>query len=367
MQFRLRLALHASDTPMIAFVMRLRRLWLAALLILLAAVGARAQAPEFSYWERTPLPQQGLATYYNPGVMEQVLGYRLAAGDIDPCPECVGQVALLRAGDIGRRVWLQPPGGDPVGPFLVVDCARRQDVQPLLDRNWVVDVSFEVGQYWGMLRPLDGVIVFEDPADLVPGRAVNRIPTPFAVAPADVVISPPTAMPPAPVIQGAPTPWPTRMPAPLAPQPGLPAASPERAPTTVAPTPTAIWPPPLTPIITTPTPMVTPESVDGDGAAAHPTATPRPTEVALGRAGGELLTSLDGLTPGESGTATPGTSHDPAATDFPAATARPTLARTPRPNLTPILPLPASPMPTPTSTPDGLFGRILRGLLDLVH
>ncbi len=148
----------------------LRRYFLAALLVLVAAIGARAQAPEFSYWERTPLPQQGLATYYNPGLMDQVLDYRLNAGDIDPCPECVGTVALLRAGDIGRKVWLQPPGADPVGPFLVVDCARRQDVQPLLDRNWVVDVSFEVGQYWGMNRPLDGVIVFEDPANAAPGR-----------------------------------------------------------------------------------------------------------------------------------------------------------------------------------------------------
>ena len=38
------------------------------------------------------------------------------------CPECVGTVALLRAGDIGRKVWLQPPGGEKVGPFLVIDC-----------------------------------------------------------------------------------------------------------------------------------------------------------------------------------------------------------------------------------------------------
>jgi hypothetical protein len=354
---------------MTILLVRLRRYLLAALLVLLAAIGARAQAPEFSYWERTPLPQQGLATYYNPGVMERVLDNRLAANDIDACPDCVGTVALLRAGDIGRKVWLQPPGGDPVGPFLVIDCARRTDVQPLLDRNWVVDVSFEVGQYWGMNRPLDGVIVFEDPADTAPGRQVNRIPTPFAVAPEDVVISAPTATPPAPVVQAIPTAWPTRMPVPLVPQP-LAGAAPELPTATrVPPTPTAIWPPPLTPIITTPTPIAPAVSPGGgaERAGASPTPSPTPTEVAIGRAGGELLAHLD-ATPEPMDLAAPGAAlpdATPAAT-MPAPTARPTLARTPRPNLTPILPLLAMPTATPTLDASPI-NRLLRELLDLVR
>lgn len=348
---------------MTKFVLRSRRYWLAALLVLLAAVTARAQAPEFSYWERTPLPQQGLATYYNPGIMEQVLSYRLAARDIDPCPECVGTVALLRAGDIGRRVWLQPPDGDPVGPFLVVDCARREDVPPLLDRNWVVDVSYEVGQYWGMNRPLDDVIVFEDPADLVPGRTVNRIPTPFVVAPADVVISPPTPTPAGPVLpETAPTPWPTRMPVPLVPLPDLELSS-EPTATPLLPTPTAIWPPPKTPIVTTPTPVLPlpPEEVN----AAIP---PTPTEVALGRAGGDLLAGNSALATPGAGTATPTAAVDGPYATRAVPTARPTLARTPRVNLTPILPVSSTPTPTPTPAPDpGLLDRILQGLLGLVR
>jgi hypothetical protein len=348
---------------------RYRRYLLAALLVMLAVVGARAQAPEFSYWERTPLPQQGLATYYDPGVMEQVLGYRLVAQDIDPCLDCVGMVALLRAGDIGRKVWLQPPGGDPVGPFLVVDCARRQDVQPLLDRNWVVDVSYEVGQYWGMNRPLDGVIVFEDPADLVPGRAVNRIPTPFIVEPGEVVISPPTATPFAPTIAIAPTAWPTRMPVPLVPISSFP-SEPQGQPTPTqgAPTLTANWPSPLTPIVTTPTPL---SSFGSPGEEAAPpagpaTPTPAATEVALGRAGGELLAVFYGMeTPAYAlPTADAPPEHGSRTPVIP--TARPTLVRTPRPNLTPILP--ESPSATPTPTPDpSLLDRILRGLIDLVR
>ena len=339
---------------------RFRRLFLAALFVLIAAVTTRAQAPEFGYWDPSPLPIQGLATYYNPGVMDYVQDYRLKAGDIDACPECVGAVALLRAGDIGRKVWLQPPGGDPVGPFLVVDCARRQDVLPLLQRNWAVDVSYEVGRYWGMNRPLDNVIVFEDPANAAPGGVTNRIPTPFAVAPGEVVISPPTATPAVVVPTGFPTAWPTRMPVPLAPGLGpLPATPAEPTATPVPPTPTAIWPPPLTPVITTPTPAATPAPAmpvmptPGDGFS--PLApTPSPTEVALGRAGGDLLAGVVEVAPDESASPQP----------FP--TARPTIARTPRPNLTPILPAAAT--PTPTATPDpGLLDRILRDLLHLVR
>ncbi len=80
------------------------------------------------YWEQTPLPQTGLATFYASGLMEYVQRYREAQAEITACPECVGSVALLRAGDIGRKVWLQPPIRRAGRPFLVVDCARRQDV-----------------------------------------------------------------------------------------------------------------------------------------------------------------------------------------------------------------------------------------------
>ncbi|MBK8050144.1 MAG: hypothetical protein IPK16_25395 [Anaerolineales bacterium] len=59
-----------------------------------------------TYWEQTPLPVSGVAMYYNPFVMDGVLRYRQNVGNIDSCPECVGYIALLRAGDINRRVWI---------------------------------------------------------------------------------------------------------------------------------------------------------------------------------------------------------------------------------------------------------------------
>ncbi|MCX6030634.1 MAG: hypothetical protein NT169_15210, partial [Chloroflexi bacterium] len=68
----------------------------------------RLQADDLfpGYWEQTPLPQTGLATFYAPGMMEYVETYRRDRGQLPECPECVGTVALLRAGDIGRKVWL---------------------------------------------------------------------------------------------------------------------------------------------------------------------------------------------------------------------------------------------------------------------
>lgn len=290
------------------------------------------------YWERTPLPQTGLATFYAAGLMEYVDGYRSGLNQLPDCPECVGRVALLRAGDIGRKVWLQPPGGQPVGPFLVVDCARRQDVAPLVARDWAVDVSYELGQLWGMTRPLAGVTVLEDPADASPVRRAFGVPTPFFVPPGQVVISAPTATPAQPIT--APTAWPTRLPV-------------ARFPVSVQPAPAAqpLMPPPLTPIVTTPTPLVTPPA---DGVTAEmtpqPTATAAP-DAAVGRPGAALLGAAPALVTPQTQPAWPA----------PTVTPRPP-ARTPRPNLTPILP--AS---TPVALqPDAPLARLWRSILGFI-
>jgi hypothetical protein len=235
------------------------------------------------YWERTPLPQTGLATFYAPGMMEHVLAVRAGHGQILRCDECVGTVALLRAGDIGRRVWLQPPGGEKVGPFLVIDCAQREDIPMLVGRNWVVDVSYELGQLWGMDRPLDGVTVLADPAtDGSSAMAgVAAPPTPFYVPPDRVVLSTPTPAPRISPTPWQPTPWPTRLPVALAPIGGASSVLPTPETPATPPRPT-----PLTPVVTTPTPRAPAET----GVAAVPTSqAPTPTEVAIGRPGAGLL------------------------------------------------------------------------------
>jgi hypothetical protein len=95
-----------------------------------------------------------------------VVAYREGIGQLTPCAECIGYVALLDAQYIGRKVWLQRPAQSVEGPFLVGDCGP-QDVagrQALLDRDWVVDVQYEIGVgRWDMHGPLAGVRVYFEP------------------------------------------------------------------------------------------------------------------------------------------------------------------------------------------------------------
>jgi hypothetical protein len=96
----------------------------------------------------------GSATFYAPGVMEDVYANRLAWGHVQPCAACVGMVALMDRDTIGQLVYLQRDGLDPEGPFLVVDCANAAHLAALRARNRVVEVDFETAQRWGMQGPI---------------------------------------------------------------------------------------------------------------------------------------------------------------------------------------------------------------------
>lgn len=228
------------------------------------------------YWERSPLPQMGTATYYARGMMEHVVEYRTRHGQLPHCDDCVGAVALLRAGDIGRKVWLQPPGGDLAGPFMVVDCARREDVPVLVDADWAVDVGYEVGQQWGMTGPMANVIVWPDPEDQGnPQQSVR----PY-IEPSDILITAPTptGLAPRPAL-------PTRLPAPRG-TPVVMAPSGQTSGSGQGPAQA-----PSAPVVTTPTPYggmsATPDpqtsAVDGTVSAGLD------GQIALGRPGLELL------------------------------------------------------------------------------
>lgn len=121
-----------------------------------------------SYYQPTPLPLRGLAMYYNPGVMDTVLANQLGWGDVTECDECIGRVALLREGDMDRRVWLQRPGHPVEGPFWVIDQAARHHVPGLVRRNWAVDVDYETAQRWEMRGPIPIVVLAE------PEQAVDK-------------------------------------------------------------------------------------------------------------------------------------------------------------------------------------------------
>ncbi|MBO9393293.1 hypothetical protein, partial [Caldilinea sp.] len=118
------------------------------------------------YSEPTPLPITGLAMYYAPQVMDRVELYRERVNQIEVCEECIGRVALLRAGDLGRLVWIQVGDGIVEGPFQVLDVAARHHIPDLLRRNWVVDVDYETARRWGMRGPIE-VTVFAEPPEKV--------------------------------------------------------------------------------------------------------------------------------------------------------------------------------------------------------
>ncbi|HRJ40579.1 MAG: hypothetical protein KJZ86_02255 [Caldilineaceae bacterium] len=107
-----------------------------------------------SYWAASILPAQGLAMYYNPGVFQRVLDFRYAHNHISQCAECIGYVALLRAGDMDRRVWLKRQNRIAEGPFWVVDVAARRDIPGLLSRHWVVDIDHKTAMRWRMAGPI---------------------------------------------------------------------------------------------------------------------------------------------------------------------------------------------------------------------
>jgi hypothetical protein len=119
------------------------------------------------YYKPSRLPIQGLAMYYNPGVMDRVLQRQIGWGNVTECRECIGRVALLREGDMDRRIWLQRPGHAVEGPFWVVDQAAERDVPGLVRRNWAVDVDYETAMRWKMRGPIP-IIVLADPSQAVP-------------------------------------------------------------------------------------------------------------------------------------------------------------------------------------------------------
>ncbi len=127
------------------------------------AQGASWQALSPAYHERSALPITGRAMYYNPGVMERVLEYRVGIGNVQPCAECIGYAAMLRYGDLNRKVWIQLPDSTVEGPFLVIDAADVKHVHELLQRNWAIDIDYETAMRWRMAGPRPVTVLDKPP------------------------------------------------------------------------------------------------------------------------------------------------------------------------------------------------------------
>lgn len=96
----------------------------------------------------------GEVTYYRPGLMEEVYRNRLDMGHVQPCPNCIGLIALEGRANVGRRAYLTRPGHKPEGPFLVVDTGAFRTP------GRVAEVDYRTARRWGMAGPLRGVRIF---------------------------------------------------------------------------------------------------------------------------------------------------------------------------------------------------------------
>jgi hypothetical protein len=95
-----------------------------------------------------PTVSIGSAVFYAPDVMEANVEYRgLSMAGM------VGAVAVPFCSEIGHTVWLQRPGHDWEGPYLVADCTRRNDLYGAIEfRDQAVEVDFDTAVKWGMAR-----------------------------------------------------------------------------------------------------------------------------------------------------------------------------------------------------------------------
>ena len=132
----------------------------AGLVLVLGAVFTRVNSPA-GWAEPTPgRPVSGEASYYAPGIMAAVAnrrglslaGYR-------------GGVAMMRAGDIGREVWILAGDSETwAGPFLVVDCAQRIHYPGLVARGRVIEIDRRAWRALGLAGgPAPVVVSFVGP------------------------------------------------------------------------------------------------------------------------------------------------------------------------------------------------------------
>jgi hypothetical protein len=102
-----------------------------------------------SYFLPSPQYHYGRAAFYREGVMEATAHARGISLD-----GYIGGVSLMSPANIGEVVWLRPEGMEWSGPYLVVDCAQRDDILQILGgRAEAVEVDWATAIAWGMVVP----------------------------------------------------------------------------------------------------------------------------------------------------------------------------------------------------------------------
>jgi len=100
-----------------------------------------------SWYFDSPVDHYGLMSSYGPNVMEANVAHR----GLDH--RKVDGVALMSCADIGKTVWLRPPGRAWEGPFVVVDCSGRNHLYyHMVAMGLAVEIGYETALEWDMAR-----------------------------------------------------------------------------------------------------------------------------------------------------------------------------------------------------------------------
>ena len=132
-----------------------------------------------SWFSGSPILAVGNAVFYGPWVME---GTAVARGF--SLEGYVDGVSALSCADLGQEVWLQRPGEEWEGPFLIVDCSQRNDIYGnIVHREEVVELGYKTAERWGMVQTTTegyhvlhwrvvGVVVSKLPPDQITTAAI---------------------------------------------------------------------------------------------------------------------------------------------------------------------------------------------------
>lgn len=113
----------------------------------------------------------GLATRYDPGVMQATVANRIMWGQLPEDTDPTRCVALMDCDRIGSEVWLEY-GWTVAGPFVVADCAAKQDRERLTQLHFAVDLSYELAKE--LQLPWPDVRVWDAKPYETPGDNGNR-------------------------------------------------------------------------------------------------------------------------------------------------------------------------------------------------
>lgn len=98
----------------------------------------------------------GAVTYYNLGLMDIAYANHLRYGHLEPCPNCIGRIAVPDPQYTGWHAYITFPGRPVSGPYLVADNGV------LSTPGRIAELEFALAEDLGIVGrgPLHNVTIF---------------------------------------------------------------------------------------------------------------------------------------------------------------------------------------------------------------